>query len=167
MRTYNIILRGIDALEFPKKVGRNAQSLIKKVCRDNPSDRLGYQKNGLLDIMKHKYVSIYHFTPAKFDKYFHIQINESMFIILSSCPIHMVGWSPDLNVELAKSGFISIIRFIGWPFIWKSNRKMNFLYVNIQNRSWQRSYWCTKRSNSFHVLPRQGHSFWRTFFYVL
>jgi len=55
MRTYNIILRGIDALEFPKKVGRNAQSLIKKVCRDNPSDRLGYQKNGLLDIMKHKW----------------------------------------------------------------------------------------------------------------
>lgn len=77
MRTYNIILRGIDALEFPKKVGRNAQSLIKKVCRDNPSDRLGYQKNGLLDIMKHKYVSIYHFTPAKFDKYLYFQINES------------------------------------------------------------------------------------------
>lgn len=54
MRTYNIILRGIDALEFPKKVSRNAQSLIKKVCRENPSDRLGYQKNGLFDIMKHK-----------------------------------------------------------------------------------------------------------------
>lgn len=54
MRTYNIILKGIDALEFPKRVSRNAQNIIKRMCRPNPSDRLGYQKNALADIIKHK-----------------------------------------------------------------------------------------------------------------
>ena len=57
MKTYNIILKGIDALEFPKKVSKNALNIIKRLCRTIPSDRLGYQKNGLSDIMKHKWVS--------------------------------------------------------------------------------------------------------------
>ncbi|XP_067928056.1 cGMP-dependent protein kinase 1-like [Watersipora subatra] len=55
MKTYNIILKGIDALDFPKKVSKNAQNIIKRLCRTIPSDRLGYQKNGLSDIMKHKW----------------------------------------------------------------------------------------------------------------
>ena len=33
MKTYNIILRGIDAIEFPRKIHRNASNLIKKLCR--------------------------------------------------------------------------------------------------------------------------------------
>ena len=33
MRTYNIILKGIDVIEFPKRISRNAQNLIKKLCR--------------------------------------------------------------------------------------------------------------------------------------
>lgn len=33
MKTYNIILRGIDMVEFPKKVTKNATNLIKKLCR--------------------------------------------------------------------------------------------------------------------------------------
>ena len=33
MRTYNIILKGIDIIEFPKKISRSAQNLIKKLCR--------------------------------------------------------------------------------------------------------------------------------------
>ncbi|XP_077999014.1 cGMP-dependent protein kinase 1-like isoform X2 [Glandiceps talaboti] len=55
MKTYNIILKGIDMVEFPKKISKNATNLIKKLCRDNPSERLGYQKNGILDIKKHKW----------------------------------------------------------------------------------------------------------------
>ena len=97
MKTYNIILKGIDMIEFPRKVLKNAQALIKKLCRyvkiwymevsfwpkkitkwnqmdvtfltvsyktglfstsfflrDNPTERLGYQKGGLKDIMKNK-----------------------------------------------------------------------------------------------------------------
>ena len=56
MKTYNIILRGIDAIEFPKKVTRNASNLIKKLCRDSPVERLGYLKDGLRDIKKHRCV---------------------------------------------------------------------------------------------------------------
>lgn len=54
MKTYNIILKGIDVIEFPKKIGRNAHTLIKKLCRDTPAERLGYGKNGIMDIKKNK-----------------------------------------------------------------------------------------------------------------
>ncbi|XP_041363181.1 cGMP-dependent protein kinase 1-like isoform X2 [Gigantopelta aegis] len=55
MKTYNIILKGIDVIEFPRKIGRSAHTLIKKLCRDNPSERLGYGKNGISEIKKHKW----------------------------------------------------------------------------------------------------------------
>ncbi|XP_019635299.1 PREDICTED: cGMP-dependent protein kinase 2-like isoform X3 [Branchiostoma belcheri] len=55
MKTYNLILKGIDAVEFPRKIGKNANNLIKKLCKENPSERLGYQKNGMNDIKKHKW----------------------------------------------------------------------------------------------------------------
>lgn len=55
MKTYNIILKGVDMIEFPRKITRNAHNLIKKLCKDNPSERLGYQRNGLKDIQKHKW----------------------------------------------------------------------------------------------------------------
>ena len=55
MKTYNIILKGIDVIEFPKKIGRSAHTLIKRLCRENPAERLGYGKNGIVDIKKHKY----------------------------------------------------------------------------------------------------------------
>uniref|UniRef100_H3D7V3 cGMP-dependent protein kinase n=1 Tax=Tetraodon nigroviridis TaxID=99883 RepID=H3D7V3_TETNG len=55
MMTYNIILRGIDMIEFPKKITKSAATLIKRLCRDNPSERLGNQKNGVKDIQKHKW----------------------------------------------------------------------------------------------------------------
>ncbi|XP_066256038.1 cGMP-dependent protein kinase, isozyme 1 isoform X2 [Euwallacea similis] len=56
MKTYNLILKGIDMIDFAKyNVGRSAQSLIKKLCRDMPSERLGYQRGGITDIKKHKW----------------------------------------------------------------------------------------------------------------
>ncbi|XP_077479121.1 cGMP-dependent protein kinase 1-like isoform X2 [Stigmatopora argus] len=55
MKTYNVILRGIDMVEFPKKINKSATNLIKRFCRDNPSERLGNQKNGVRDIQKHKW----------------------------------------------------------------------------------------------------------------
>ncbi|XP_064458304.1 cGMP-dependent protein kinase 1-like [Ornithodoros turicata] len=55
MKTYNIILKGIDAIDFPRCIARNAAALIKKLCRDNPNERLGYGKGGIRDIMKHKW----------------------------------------------------------------------------------------------------------------
>jgi len=55
MKTYNIILKGIDAIEFPRNITRNATALIKKLCKDNPAERLGYQKGGISEIQKHKW----------------------------------------------------------------------------------------------------------------
>ncbi|XP_072037721.1 cGMP-dependent protein kinase egl-4-like isoform X2 [Amphiura filiformis] len=55
MRTYNIILKGIDIVEFPKKISKHAHSLIKKLCKDNTSERLGYQKAGINGIKRHKW----------------------------------------------------------------------------------------------------------------
>ncbi|KAK3932423.1 cGMP-dependent protein kinase, isozyme 2 forms cD5/T2 [Frankliniella fusca] len=55
MKTYNIILKGIDAIDFPRNITRNATALIKKLCRDNPAERLGYQKGGISEIQKHKW----------------------------------------------------------------------------------------------------------------
>lgn len=56
MKTYNIILRGIDAVDFPEKIiSKKAQNLIKRLCRDNLAERLGYQRGGIEDIMKHKW----------------------------------------------------------------------------------------------------------------
>ncbi|XP_073823595.1 protein kinase, cGMP-dependent at 21D isoform X2 [Musca autumnalis] len=55
MKTYNIILKGIDMIDFPKRMSRSAVQLIKKLCRDVPAERLGYQKGGIQDIKKHKW----------------------------------------------------------------------------------------------------------------
>ncbi|XP_059098243.1 cGMP-dependent protein kinase, isozyme 2 forms cD4/T1/T3A/T3B-like isoform X4 [Tigriopus californicus] len=55
MKTYNIILKGIDAIDFPRNITGRAKELIKKLCRDNPTERLGYQKGGIRDIQKHKW----------------------------------------------------------------------------------------------------------------
>lgn len=53
MRIYNNILRGIVAVEFPVKVPKRAQALIKELCQHNPSLRIGNLKNGVLDIQHH------------------------------------------------------------------------------------------------------------------
>jgi len=55
MKIYNIILRGIDQLDFPRHVTKTAIAIIKKFCKENPSERLGYQKDGILDIRKHRW----------------------------------------------------------------------------------------------------------------
>ena len=33
MKTYNIILKGIDAIDFPRNITPRAKELIKKLCR--------------------------------------------------------------------------------------------------------------------------------------
>jgi len=55
MKTYNIILKGIDQVDFPRIVSRPAQALIKRLCRETPAERLGYQRGGIDDIKKHRW----------------------------------------------------------------------------------------------------------------
>ena len=54
MKTYNIILKGIDQIEFPRIISRPGQALIKRLCREVPAERLGYQRGGIDDIKKHR-----------------------------------------------------------------------------------------------------------------
>lgn len=59
MKTYTLILRGIDAIVWKPRVAKSAQMLIRKLCRPVPAERLGYLKNGIADIKSHKYVQSY------------------------------------------------------------------------------------------------------------
>ena len=55
MKTYTLILRGIDALDIPnRRIGKTATSLVKRLCRDNPGERLGTSIGGVSDIRKHR-----------------------------------------------------------------------------------------------------------------
>lgn len=53
MQTYNLILRGIDFIQLSQKIPKKAQLIIKRLCRQVGSDRLGVQKNGIRDIKCH------------------------------------------------------------------------------------------------------------------
>ncbi|CAD5219540.1 unnamed protein product [Bursaphelenchus okinawaensis] len=56
MKTYTLILKGIDALEIPnRRIGKTATALVKKLCRDNPGERLGSGSGGVNDIRKHRW----------------------------------------------------------------------------------------------------------------
>ncbi|XP_013146031.1 PREDICTED: cGMP-dependent protein kinase, isozyme 1-like [Papilio polytes] len=55
MKTYTLILRGIDAVAFHPRVPKSAQLLVRKLCRAVPAERLGYLKNGIVDIKNHKW----------------------------------------------------------------------------------------------------------------
>jgi cGMP-dependent protein kinase len=54
MRTYNLILKGIESVVMPRDVGRPAAHLIRRLCKAAPAERLGYQRGGLQDVRQHK-----------------------------------------------------------------------------------------------------------------
>lgn len=55
MKTYTLILKGIDVVDFHPRVLKSAQMLIRKLCKAVPSERLGYLKNGMADVKNHKW----------------------------------------------------------------------------------------------------------------
>nr|XP_018897131.1 PREDICTED: cGMP-dependent protein kinase, isozyme 1-like [Bemisia tabaci]XP_018897132.1 PREDICTED: cGMP-dependent protein kinase, isozyme 1-like [Bemisia tabaci]XP_018897133.1 PREDICTED: cGMP-dependent protein kinase, isozyme 1-like [Bemisia tabaci] len=55
MKIYNLILEGMDYVSFPRHVSRTAQTLIKRLCHECPAERIGCQRNGLMDVKKHKW----------------------------------------------------------------------------------------------------------------
>lgn len=67
MKTYTLILKGIDALEIPnRRIGKTATALVKKLCRDNPGERLGSGSGGVNDIRKHRFIFIFIFLNNYF-----------------------------------------------------------------------------------------------------
>ncbi|XP_014244772.1 cGMP-dependent protein kinase, isozyme 1-like isoform X2 [Cimex lectularius] len=55
MKTYTLILKGIESVAFPRHVSKTAQNLIKRLCREVPGERLGSYHGGISDIKKHKW----------------------------------------------------------------------------------------------------------------
>lgn len=55
MATYNIILKGIEAVDFPRKIPKVTATLIKRLCKENAVDRIGYSRGGIKDVQKHKW----------------------------------------------------------------------------------------------------------------
>ncbi|CAG9783684.1 unnamed protein product [Diatraea saccharalis] len=55
MKTYTLILQGIDAVVFHRRVSNSAKILIRKLCRAIPAERLGYLKNGMGDVKNQKW----------------------------------------------------------------------------------------------------------------
>lgn len=83
MKTYTLILKGIDKVDFPNHMSRSAVLLIKKLCRDVPTERLGYQRGGIDDIKKHKYVIDFYYCAFRTRFFFfgwcHFQPNLFLF----------------------------------------------------------------------------------------
>ncbi|CAJ1057631.1 cGMP-dependent protein kinase 2 [Xyrichtys novacula] len=55
IKIYTMVLHGIEKVDFPKRIGKRPDDLIRRLCRLNPVDRLGNKKNGIIDIKKHKW----------------------------------------------------------------------------------------------------------------
>ncbi|XP_031726407.1 cGMP-dependent protein kinase 2 [Anarrhichthys ocellatus] len=65
MMTYTFILKGIEKMDFPKKVTKRPEDLIRKLCRRNPAERLGNLKNGITDIKKHRWFNGFNWDGLK------------------------------------------------------------------------------------------------------
>ncbi|NWQ77641.1 KGP2 kinase, partial [Columbina picui] len=68
MTTYNLILKGIEKLDFPKTITRRPEDLIRRLCRQNPTERLGNLRNGINDIKKHRWLSGFNWDGLKVKK---------------------------------------------------------------------------------------------------
>lgn len=65
MMTYNLILKGIEKMDFPRKITRRPEDLIRRLCRQNPTERLGNLKNGIHDIKKHRWLNGFNWEGLK------------------------------------------------------------------------------------------------------
>ncbi|XP_061820257.1 cGMP-dependent protein kinase 2 isoform X5 [Nerophis lumbriciformis] len=55
IKIYTVVLYGIEKVDFPKRIGKRPDDLIRRLCKLNPVQRLGNKKNGITDIKKHKW----------------------------------------------------------------------------------------------------------------
>ncbi|KAJ8250617.1 hypothetical protein COCON_G00225390 [Conger conger] len=55
IKIYTTVLQGIEKVDFPKRVSKRSEDLIRRLCKLNPAERMGNKKNGIIDIKKHKW----------------------------------------------------------------------------------------------------------------
>ncbi|XP_078252992.1 cGMP-dependent protein kinase 2 [Rhinoraja longicauda] len=65
MLTYNMILKGVEKMDFPKKITKRPEDIIRRLCKQNPNERLGNLKNGINDIKKHRWFSGFNWEGLK------------------------------------------------------------------------------------------------------
>uniref|UniRef100_V5GQA3 cGMP-dependent protein kinase n=1 Tax=Anoplophora glabripennis TaxID=217634 RepID=V5GQA3_ANOGL len=65
LKTYKLILKGIDHVTFPYYISSKARSLIKKLCAHTPSDRLGCQRGAIEDIKSHPWFSSFNWSKLR------------------------------------------------------------------------------------------------------
>jgi len=103
---YEGILRGIHSVAFPK-MSRKAESLIKSLCRQDPTERIGFQRNGINDIRKHRWFQGFDWEGLRaqkieapfipeirnpFDTTYFEKLNEED---PSKIPVETSGWDAD------------------------------------------------------------------------
>ncbi|MBN3292837.1 KGP2 kinase, partial [Polypterus senegalus] len=65
MMIYNLILKGIEKMDFPKRITRRPEDLIRRLCKQNSTERLGNLKNGINDIKKHRWFNGFNWEGLK------------------------------------------------------------------------------------------------------
>ncbi|XP_066488175.1 cGMP-dependent protein kinase 2 isoform X4 [Tiliqua scincoides] len=65
MMTYNLILKGVERLDFPRLITKRPEDLIRRLCRQNPTERLGNLKNGIHDIKRHRWLNGFNWDGLK------------------------------------------------------------------------------------------------------
>ncbi|XP_017773081.1 PREDICTED: cGMP-dependent protein kinase 1-like [Nicrophorus vespilloides] len=78
-KTYNKIIKGIDAVNFPPKISERAVNIIKELCKTNKSQRLGCLLHGANDIREHKW-----FTKFNWEKLIARKMKTPLKIKISS-----------------------------------------------------------------------------------
>lgn len=64
-KTYSLAQRGIDKIDWPRAVNSRAEGLIRKLCHQNPSKRIGNQRNGLNDVRNHAWFEGFDWSKMK------------------------------------------------------------------------------------------------------
>nr|XP_015194556.1 PREDICTED: cGMP-dependent protein kinase 1-like isoform X3 [Lepisosteus oculatus] len=81
-RIYSKILDGI--LKFPHHMGEGARSLISKLCRLRPGQRLGNNKNGIKDIRNHRW-----FNNLNWQKLRACQLDAPTMCLIRKGPLYV------------------------------------------------------------------------------
>ncbi|XP_028325238.1 cGMP-dependent protein kinase 2 [Gouania willdenowi] len=68
LNIYTMVLRGIEKVDFPKRIGKRPDDLIRRLCKLNPVERLGNKKNGIIDIKKHKWFQGFNWEGLMFQR---------------------------------------------------------------------------------------------------
>ncbi|CAG2171805.1 unnamed protein product, partial [Oppiella nova] len=99
LKTYNIILRGFDAIGFEEAIfSKNCVNLIRRLCKENPSERIGVQKNGYSDLKSHKW-----FSGFDWDQLIRRQIKPPIVPRLNSATdTHYFDVTPDQTLKEAE-----------------------------------------------------------------